>query len=96
MTKSDLLIKLRNLHEELAVINDDLKHEQKIDEKTIDALGEVVTDVSRLVDFAKDNLHIDTEEHKDVVDRIVEFQSDHPQVTRFLSQVTDMLAMMGI
>ncbi len=94
MTKADLLIKLRALHEELSTINDDLQNEEKVDEETIDALGEIVTDVSRLVDVAKDNAGLS--DHEDMLDRILQFQSDHPTVTRFLSQVTDMLAMLGI
>lgn len=94
MTKADLLIKLRDLHEELSTINDDLQNEEKVDEETIDALGEIVTDVSRLVDVAKENAGLSDDE--EVLDRILQFQSDHPNVTRFLSQVTDMLAMMGI
>ena len=98
MANTELLIKLRELHEELGVINDDLKAVEAIDEQTIDALGELVSDVSHLVDRAKTSAELQDEESdpSDLLNRISEFQSSHPKVTRFLSQLTDMLAMLGI
>ena len=98
MPNTELLIKLRELHEELSSINDDLKSAEQVDEESIDALGQLVTDVSGLVDQAREiNLHDENmSEHRDLLDRISQFESHHPRVTGFLSQVTDLLAMMGI
>lgn len=98
MPKTELLVRLRDLHEELSSINDDLKSAEQVDEESIDALGQLVTDVSDLVDQAREvNLQEDKlAEHHDLLDRISQFETQHPRVTGFLSQVTDLLAMMGI
>lgn len=97
MTNTDLLIRLRELHEELSTMNDDLDTTEPVDEETIEALGQLITDVNVLVDQAREtsDLEIDTE-HNDVLDRVSRFETRHPRVTAFLSQVTDILAMMGI
>ena len=97
MTNTDLLIRLRELHEELSTMNDDLSSSETVDEDTIDALGQLITDVNVLVDQARENNTIGDETHqRDVLDRITQFETQHPRVTSFLSQVTDILAMMGI
>lgn len=98
MSNTELLIRLRDLHEELAVINDDLKNTDSVDEQTIDALGQLVTDVSQLVDQTKDVMGPDNEENEnhDLLDQIMRFETEHPRVIKFLSQMTDLLAMMGI
>lgn len=102
MTNNQLLIRLRDLHEELSAINTDLKTTDQIDEATIDALGQLVTDASALVDQAKalPSETIETEaikeEHQDLLDRIINFENQHPRVSNFLTQMTDFLAMIGI
>lgn len=98
MTSTQFLVRLRDLHEELSGINVDLKSTEAIDEETIDALGQLVTDVGGLIDLAKAKAEQDSivEEHQDLVDRIVSFESHHPRVSAFLTQLTDLLAMMGI
>ena len=97
MTNTDLLIRLRELHTELSTMNDDLSSSEPVDDDTIDALGQLITDVNVLVDQAREANAIDEETHQnDVMDRISRFESQHPRVTSFLSQVTDILAMMGI
>ncbi len=97
MTKTNLLIRLRELHEDLSEINNDLNATEQIDGETVDALGQLVTDVGDLVDRAKViNDDLDKDEHQDVADRIVRFETQHPRVTQFLSQLTDLLAMIGI
>ena len=98
MPNTQLLIRLRELHEELSAINDDLKSVDQVDEETIDALGQLVTDTGGLVDRAKEmNTPMEElPENADLADRIRKFETDHPRVTRFLSQLTDLLAMIGI
>ena len=98
MPNTELLVRLRELHEELSSINDDLKVAEQVDDESIDALGQLVTDVSDLVDQAHEiNLPDEsTAEHHDLLDRISQFETQHPRVTGFLSQITDLLAMMGI
>lgn len=97
MTNTDLLIRLRDLHEELSTMNDDLSSPEAVDEETIDALGQLITDVNVLVDQARETNRVQDEaQHNDVLDRITRFETHHPRVTTFLSQVTDILAMMGI
>lgn len=98
MPNTQLLIKLRDLHEELSAINDDLKSAEQVDDEAIDALGQLVTDACELVDRAKlaNATGADLTERHDLLDRIMQFETGHPRVTRFLSQITDVLAMMGI
>ncbi len=98
MSNTDLLIRLRDLHEELAAINEDFQATQQVDEETIDTLGQMVTDASCLIDKVRaSNLPVEQlEGHQELLDRIRDFESRHPSVTRFLSQMTDLLAMLGI
>ena len=98
MSNVKILAKLRDLHEELSTINHDFKLVEQVDNETIDALGQIVTDAGVLLDHIKDNPDetLPESEHLDLQDRIEKFESDHPSVTRLLSQVTDVLAMMGI
>ena len=86
------------MHEELSAINDDLKSVEYVNDETIDALGQLVTDASVLVDQARQAKDDETNlaERHDLLDRVMKFETDHPRVTRFLSQITDVLAMMGI
>jgi len=98
MTNTDLLVRLRDLHEELSSINSDDKQGGHVDEETIDALGQLVTDVGQLVDKSTETIGgIEVaDEHQDLLDRIVQFNNEHPSVSQFLTQMTDLLAMMGI
>ena len=97
MTNADSLIRLRELHEELSTMNDDWDSTQAVDEETIDALGQLITDVNVIVDHVRGNqAATDEASHNDVLDRIARFETQHPRVSSFLSQVTDILAMMGI
>ncbi len=99
MTNAELLMKLRELHEELAIMEGELSRLDGVDESTIDALGQLTTDVSALVDRANQISGSEQSEpahEADVVDRIRKFESEHPQVTSFLSQLTDVLGNIGI
>ncbi len=98
MSNTELLVRLRDLHEELAAINDNLKLVEYVDDDTIDALGQLVTDACDLVDQANDTNEDEAvlPERHDLLDRVMRFETQHPRVTRFLSQITDVLAMMGI
>ncbi len=98
MTNTQLLIRLRDLHEELSGINVDLKMAEQVDEETIDALGQLVTDASSLVDQANSvvaSKAIEVE-HQDLVDRVIRFENRHPRVAEFLNQMTDFLVLIGI
>ncbi|MGI9519198.1 MAG: DUF4404 family protein [Pirellulaceae bacterium] len=99
MANPELLMKLRQLHEELSLMEAELNRLDGVDESTIDALGQLTTDVSALVDRANQITKADepaAAHESDVFDRIHKFESEHPQVTRFLSQLTDVLASIGI
>lgn len=98
MTNTELLVRLRDLHEELSGINIDLKPGEHVDEETVEALGQLVTDVGNLADQAKIEIKPEdlTNNHETLTDRIVEFDKRHPRVREFLTQMTDVLAMMGI
>lgn len=97
--KSEILSKLRELHRELSEIKEEQDISGCVDEPTIDALGQLITDAGAILDQMKEDVSSsDTirEEHDDLTDRIMKFESEHPRVTGFLHQVTDVLAMMGI
>lgn len=94
MSNTELLVRLRGLHEELSSINDDLDSSDQVEDETIEALGQLVTDINDLVD--RTNQETAMTEHSDVLDRVMQFESKHPRVGMFLSQVTDVLVMIGI
>jgi hypothetical protein len=98
MTKNEILVKLRNLHEELAAINDDCKTSEQVDEATIDALGQLITDAGLIVDRYQSNVHptINEDASQDLAERVRNFEARHPLVGRFLNQVSDLLGNMGI
>ena len=100
MTNNQLLVRLRHLHTELSEINVDLVSADHVDDETIDALGQLVTDASYLVDQAKslpsDSIATIKNKHQDLADRIINFENAHPRVSKFLTQMTDFLAMIGI
>ncbi len=92
------LEKLRGLHDDLSSINEQLSRGEQVDETTIDALGQLVTDVAGIVDNAKGQLNAEpgSPEHSDLMQRVTQFESDHPRVTSFLAQIVDLLGMSGI
>lgn len=98
MTKKELLARLRELHEELSEFNFDLSADEHVDEETIEALGQLVTDVGGLVEQAKLGVVEDEiqEEHQNLLDRFAQFDGEHPHVSQFLSQMSDLLGLMGI
>ena len=98
MTTTKLLIKLRDLHEELAAIHED----QQIDDQMVEALGQLVSDIGQLVDRAPSSSETNppSVDGAQLMDRIMDlecqFETQHPRISQFLSQLTDVLAMMGI
>ncbi len=53
MSKTDVLVKLRELHEELAALKSLADSGQKIDESTIELLGQLITDAGEMLDYQK-------------------------------------------
>jgi Domain of unknown function (DUF4404) len=98
MTRPETLTRLRELHGELVAVNEELESDGDVDKQTIEALGQLVTDVNILCDKYEDpDQHDSTSpEHLALTDRIKRFESSHPRIVRFLSQMTDILAMIGI
>lgn len=98
MPNAELLMRLRELHEVLSAINDDLKAAEQVDEQTVEALGQLVTDAGGLVDQAKaaNNPKDVVSNNHELLNQVMKFETEHPRVIRFLSQLTDLLAMMGI
>jgi len=99
MPNTDLLIRLRDLHEELSGINVDLKPNEQVDDDTVEVLGQIATDIGGLIDRANDQSNVevsDPQAHEEVLTRISSFESSHPRVTSFLNQLSDLLAMLGI
>lgn len=100
MSNTELLMRLRQLHEELSAINLGQEKTELVDEETVDALGDLVSDASQLIDKVKaselEEFEPLGEEHSLLTERLLEFDQQHPRVREFLTQMTDLLAMMGI
>lgn len=97
MSNSEILSKLRELHEQLIGINEDLRAADEVDEATVEALGALVSDVTVLVDRTRE-LESDQEGdslREELLDRVTQFECQHPSITRFLSEVGDVLARIG-
>jgi ribosome-binding protein aMBF1 (putative translation factor) len=94
----EVLQRLRGLHDELSSINEKLTGNEQVDEPTIDALGQLVTDVAEIIDNARRKQEVDPDcpDRNDLMQRVTKFESDHPRVTSFLAQVVDLLGMSGI
>jgi hypothetical protein len=98
MTKTDVLVRLRELHEKLSAINEDLKDSNDVDEATIEALGQLVSDISVAVDSAKSESGngADAWSPNTLQERVLNIESQHPRITGFLSELSDLLGMLGI
>ena len=88
MHNSDFLEKLRELNAELAIINEDEESVEQIDDETVAELSQLVEEANELVNQAHE-AHGANEDYSsqrdDVVDRIRQFETEHPRVTQFLS-----------
>ncbi len=49
-SKSELLATLRELHNQLSLIDSDRKMRDRVDDQTIDQIGDLLSDVAALVD----------------------------------------------
>jgi hypothetical protein len=99
MSKTEVLARLRQLHEDLAAINDNCKHSDQVDEQTIDALGQLITDIGQILDrdqAGSPDASANLFSEEGLVERVQNFESQHPLVGRFLNQVSDLLGNMGI
>jgi hypothetical protein len=99
MTKTEILVKLRNLHEELAAINENCKLSEQVDGATIDALGQIITDAGAILDRYQNGSGSGSSignEGETLLERVRSFECEHPLVGRFLNQVSDLLGNMGI
>ncbi len=96
MNKTEVLVRLRGLHEELARINEDLKATDDVDDKTIDALGQLVSDISEAMDKTFSENTSPGKIQDGLSERILTFESRHPRITKFLADATDLLGMLGI
>ena len=59
MSKTDVLVKLRELHEELATLKSLADSGQKIDESTIEMLGQLITDAGAMLDYQNQHAILD-------------------------------------
>jgi chaperonin cofactor prefoldin len=90
MEKQQLIDELNRVHEELQNLED-------FDDEVVSALGQLATDIRGLVDrFDASTPDELADEHSSLSNRIEEIESQYPIATRFLSQMTDFLAMIGI
>ena len=77
-------MKLRELHDELVGLNDNLKPSERVDEQTIDALGQLVTDLGDLVENLKESGAPDEyREQKDDLAKRIEYRPARGLVFRY-------------
>ncbi len=92
MEKKELLTRLESLQQELL-------EQADVDQNTLDDLGTLVTTMNSLVEHhssANRNSKETASLRHRLVNQIEQFETNHPFVTKFLSQMTDFLGMMGI
>lgn len=95
--RAAMLARLRELHDELASINEQLREHERVDDETIDALGILVSDVGDMIDTAKEAAASERGHSPETLrERIEDLEARHPRVTEFLRQVVDLLGMAGI
>jgi ABC-type transporter Mla MlaB component len=88
MSKAALLKRLDELHLELNGI-------KEVDAEALEALQRVARDIRQLVEGQSEPAPPETLGSA-VRERLEQLESEHPVVTRFLSQMTDFLGLMGI
>lgn len=93
MARPQTLSRLRELHDELVAINEELASRGDVELQVIEVLGQLVTDVNVLCDkYEKSGEHSpDSVEHLALADRIKCLESSHPRFSKFLSQITEVL-----
>lgn len=98
MSHTEILRRLRQLHEELVDINDNLRGQTEVDELTVNALGDLVTDINLLLDQARESKQAPEELpiYEQIVNRLQTFETQHPRVSEFVFQLGDLLGMLGI
>ncbi len=99
MPTKELNDRLQRLHEELADINVGIETDEPIDEATIEAMKQLMSDVGEIferVEQAKHNEGESNVEHHALRDELDRFETQHPRATQFITQLADLLAMMGI
>ena len=91
MKDDSLQSKLERIHESLAKA-------EGLDESTVEAMKTVVADIQRIIDVADESESADelTTIRQRVRVTVDEFETKHPHITEFLSQITDLLASIGI
>ena len=95
MSSTQLLIRLRELNDDLTSINDRTMSTEQIEEATIEELGQLVTDLSDLVDQA-DFGKLTPQDRDELFGKIRQFECDHLRVTKFLSQLTELLELIEV
>ena len=98
MPNAEILKRFEGLHDELSKINTPGGNESAVDQQTADKLGQLVTQAHRLAQQKSEETAdgISPAEHHEFLEQIQQFDAEHPTVGRILSQLTDLLGMMGI
>ncbi len=89
MANELLLQRLERLHQELANV-------KEVDSQTIESLQRLNADFRRLLESPKSDETDTPSEASSIREQIEQLNSAHPLVVRFVSQVTEGLASLGI
>ncbi len=87
MEKNELVQQLNELHQELQQLED-------VDGEVVEALTQIALDIRDLAERQDHPLAGD--QASELQQRVEQLEVEHPTAARFLSQMTDFLAMIGI
>ena len=101
MSNEQVLAKLKELHQQLQEVQQTLVQDNEhSDEKTVSAVETLSRDIASLLEATHDDLPPQAinalEEHQSLADRLREFDSEHPQLSRLINQIGEALASIGI
>ena len=89
MSDERLRDELEKLHEALADVHE-------FDEATVNAMKQVASDIDRVLEEEEVPSGQVQDLRQRIDDLVLEFETKHPRVSNVLSQLTDLLAGMGI
>jgi predicted nuclease with TOPRIM domain len=97
MSDQEMSERLNELHLQFEDLRSELESTDHIDAKTVAALNQLLQDASQVSRRAQELKSGEVPvHHNEIMDRVREFDSEHPGISRFLTQMTDFLGMLGI
>ncbi|HMO14250.1 MAG TPA: hypothetical protein PKD64_10865 [Pirellulaceae bacterium] len=98
-SKTAILSRLREFHDELSLIDSDRRFRDQVDDQTVDAIGSLLSDLTDLVDPAlPEDAEHPADPHKqmrliiaELMDRTTQIHTQHAKVRNLLDKVITFL-----